>query len=146
MSLLEFVSATLISCAGRPRGAPRAGFREASPGFPFAALGGLLRGGRNPGSPETVPGILVAGGCCSDSRVLLKEKALVSGCPLLGHRSPRECIFNRKCCLLLMGTLFIQEVFEKSLLPLKKQPSHFLRRQKSRQEPYKPASSPCPIF
>ena len=64
--------------------------REASPGFPFAALGGLLRGGRNPGSPETVPGILVAGGCCSDSRVLLKEKALVSGCPLLGHRSPRD--------------------------------------------------------
>lgn len=105
MSLLEFVSTTFISCAGRPRGAPHAGFREASPGFPFAALGGLLRGGRNSGSPETVPGILVAGGCCSDSWVLLKEKALASGCPLLGHRSPRECVFNRKCCLLLMGTV-----------------------------------------
>lgn len=70
-------------------------------------------------------------GCRSDSRVLLKEKALSSGHPLLGHRSPRECVLfcfvlfwecvlDRKRYLLLMGTLSIQEVFKKSLLPLKK--------------------------
>lgn len=86
------------------------------------------KSGQKPGIPGNGTWDFGGGrGCHSDSRVLLKEKALSSGHPLLGHRSPRECVFDRKRCFLLMGTLFIQEVFKKSLLPLKKQPSHFGR-------------------
>lgn len=147
--LSQSLSATRISSAGRTRGALSAEFREACPGSPRPRRPWRCsEKDQDKAAPEMVPGTAGRWWAATPGRPGLWQRfSRKRHFPVAGHPAAAgACVSDRK--LFAFDGTFAHpgSCSENRCFQLEKKPSHFLRRQKGRQEPYNPLPLPRPVF